>query len=135
MYRFYVNDPVRFQKSIRVTVEHGHANNLENDYTSTAFWYQKDPHKAFPSMPSAQERLPGWPADVAEALEREAKLAEELAAMRKEVKFRLTPQDEKLLQALVADSNKAFRELRNQDYIGCVLAEESLVRRYKPANP
>jgi hypothetical protein len=135
MYRFYVNDPVRFQKSIRVTVEHGHANNFENDYTSTAFWYQKDPHKAFPSMPSAQERLPGWPADVAEALEREAKLSEELAAMRKEGKFSLTPQDEKLLLAIVADSNKAFRELRYQDYIRCVLAEESLVRRYKAANP
>jgi hypothetical protein len=86
-------------------------------------------------MPSAQERLPGWPADVAEALEREAKLAEELATMSKEGKFRPTPQDEKLLQVLVADSNKAFRELRNQDYIRCVLAEESLVRRYKPANP
>ena len=74
MYKFYINDPVRFQKSIRVTIEHGHANNYENDYTSTAFWYQKDPHKAFPVMPSAQERLPGWPRGVGEALEKEAKL-------------------------------------------------------------
>ncbi|MGB7593180.1 MAG: hypothetical protein WCD04_07895 [Terriglobia bacterium] len=34
---FGINDPVRFQKSIRVTVEHGHANNFRNDYTLTAF--------------------------------------------------------------------------------------------------
>ena len=54
MYRFYVNDPVRFKKSIRVMIEHGHANNFENDYTSTAFWYQKEPHKAFPPMPTKQ---------------------------------------------------------------------------------
>jgi hypothetical protein len=53
MYRFYANDPVRFPKSIRVTIEHGHANNFENNYTSTAPWHQKDPHKAFPPMPSA----------------------------------------------------------------------------------
>ena len=59
MYRFYVNDPVRFKKSIRVTIEHGHANNFENDYTSTAFWYQKEPHKAFPADAQRQERLPG----------------------------------------------------------------------------
>jgi len=135
MYRFYVNDPVRFQKSIRVTVEHGHANNFENDYTSTAFWYQKDPHKVFPSMPTALERLPGWPGDVPETLDREVKLGEELARMREEGKFHLREQDEKLFQGLVAESNKAFRELRYQDYIRCVLAEESLVSRYKPANP
>src|SRR5688572_31823537 len=30
MYRFYVNDPVRFRKSIRMTIEHGHANNFGN---------------------------------------------------------------------------------------------------------
>ena len=43
MYRFYVNDPVRFRKSIRMTIEHGHANNFGNDYSSTAFWYQAEP--------------------------------------------------------------------------------------------
>lgn len=58
MYRFYVNDPIRFQNSIRVTVEHGHANNISNDYSSTAFWYQTDPHKAFEALPPADERHP-----------------------------------------------------------------------------
>jgi hypothetical protein len=58
MYRFYVNDPVRFKKSIRMTIEHGHANNVSNDYSSTAFWYQGDPHKQFPPLPAAAERRP-----------------------------------------------------------------------------
>ena len=58
MYRFFVTDPVRFQKSIRVTIEHGHANNFCNDYSSTAFWYQNEPHAPFPALPSAAERRP-----------------------------------------------------------------------------
>jgi len=58
MYRWYINDPVRFRKSIRMTIEHGHANNVANDYSSTAFWYQNDPHKPFPPLPNAVERRP-----------------------------------------------------------------------------
>jgi hypothetical protein len=58
MYRFYVNDPVRFRKSIRMTLEHGHANNISNDYSSTALWYQTEPHKPFNPLPPAAERRP-----------------------------------------------------------------------------
>jgi hypothetical protein len=58
MYRFYVNDPVRFRKSIRMTLEHGHANNFANDYSSTALWYQDEPHKAFAPLPGAEARRP-----------------------------------------------------------------------------
>ena len=58
MYRYHIEDPVHFQKSIRVTIEHGHANNLSNDYSSTAYWYQTEPHAAFPALPVVGERLP-----------------------------------------------------------------------------
>jgi hypothetical protein len=133
MYRFYVNDPVRFKKSIRVTVEHGHANNYDNDYTSTAFWYQTEPHRAFPPLPSAQERLPGWPPGVAEAMEKEQKAGLELQMMVSGGKVHLSPEDGKLLGALVAESNKAFRALRYPDYLKAVEAEEALVNRYKTA--
>jgi len=61
MFRFHVQDPVRFQKSIRVTVEHGHANDYENDYSSTAFWYQIEPHAEFPKLPKVEDRLPRFP--------------------------------------------------------------------------
>jgi len=57
-YRFFVADPVRFRKSIRMTIEHGHANNMENNYSSTVFWYQKEPHKPFPALPPSAERHP-----------------------------------------------------------------------------
>jgi hypothetical protein len=41
-----------------VTIEHGHANNLSNDYSSTAYWYQAEPHKPFPPLLPVEERLP-----------------------------------------------------------------------------
>ena len=49
MYRWFVHDPIRFRRSIRWTIEHGHANNFENDYSSVAYWYQTEPHKPFPA--------------------------------------------------------------------------------------
>jgi len=58
LYRFHLEDPVMFDKSIRVTIEHGHANSLSNDYSSTAYWYQVEPHAPFPPLPAAAERLP-----------------------------------------------------------------------------
>ena len=38
-YRFHVADPVRFHESIRVTLEHGHANDAGNVYSSVAYYY------------------------------------------------------------------------------------------------
>jgi hypothetical protein len=57
-YRYHIEDPVYFEKSIRVTIEHGHANKLSNDYASTAYWYQTEPHKPFPALLPAAQRLP-----------------------------------------------------------------------------
>ena len=42
-YRFHITDPVRFEKRLRVTIEHGHANHLSDDWSSTAYWYQTLP--------------------------------------------------------------------------------------------
>src|SRR5919197_1122783 len=58
MYRFHIEDPVRFRRSIRVTIEHGHANHRSDDYSSTAYWYQAEPHASFPALPPVAERLP-----------------------------------------------------------------------------
>lgn len=58
MYRFHIEDPVHFRESVRVTIEHGHANHLSHDYSSTAYWYQTEPHGAFPSLPNVAARLP-----------------------------------------------------------------------------
>jgi hypothetical protein len=40
LYRFHIEDPVTFERSIRVTIEHGHANKRSDDFSSTAYWYQ-----------------------------------------------------------------------------------------------
>jgi hypothetical protein len=58
VYRFHVEDPIHFKKSIRVTIEHGHANHRSDDYSSTAYWYQIEPHKPFSDLPPVAERLP-----------------------------------------------------------------------------
>lgn len=58
VYRYHIEDPVFFEKSIRVTIEHGHANKLTNDYASTAYWYQTEPHKPFPPLLPVEQRLP-----------------------------------------------------------------------------
>jgi hypothetical protein len=58
MYRWFSDDPIRFTKSIRWTVEHGHANNFAIDYSSVAYWYQREPHAPFPHLPSRADLLP-----------------------------------------------------------------------------
>ena len=57
-YRFHIEDPIHFRKSIRVTIEHGHNNNRADDLSSTAYWYQLEPHKTFPTLPPVEQRLP-----------------------------------------------------------------------------
>lgn len=58
MYRLHIADPIHFNKSFRFSIEHGHANKLSNDYCSTAYWYQQEPHQPFEPYPGVTERLP-----------------------------------------------------------------------------
>ena len=58
VYRYHIADPVIFHESIRVSIEHGHANDRCDDYSSTAYWYQTLPHARFPHLPPAGECLP-----------------------------------------------------------------------------
>lgn len=57
-YRFCILDPIPFKKNIKVTIEHGHGNQDIADYSSTAYWYQMEPHKPFPRFPIAGQRIP-----------------------------------------------------------------------------
>jgi hypothetical protein len=56
-YRYHVLDPVPFRKSIRVTIEHGHNNNRSDDWSSTAYWYQKGIGD-IRRLPPPEQRLP-----------------------------------------------------------------------------
>jgi hypothetical protein len=58
VYRFHIPDPIPFKKSIRVTIEHGHANDRSDYDSSVAYWYQTEPHVPFPALPEPEKRLP-----------------------------------------------------------------------------
>jgi hypothetical protein len=58
VYRFHIADPVYFDRSLRFTIEHGHDNNLTLDLASVAYWYQTEPHQAFPRLPDRAARAP-----------------------------------------------------------------------------
>ncbi len=58
VYRYHIEDPITFTKSIKVTIEHGHANKLTYDMASTAYWYQTEPHAPFPVLLPVNQRLP-----------------------------------------------------------------------------
>jgi len=58
LYRWHIESPINFEKSIRVTIEHGHANVRSDNFYSTAYWYQTEPHAAFPALPAPAARIP-----------------------------------------------------------------------------
>lgn len=62
VYRFHLADPVMFEQSLRVTLEQGHANDRRDDYSSVAYWYQRDHSAPFATLPPPADRLPPWPA-------------------------------------------------------------------------
>ncbi|MBI2504038.1 MAG: DUF2961 domain-containing protein [Candidatus Latescibacteria bacterium] len=56
-YVHHLENPVRFEKSIKATIEHGHANHLCNEMSSVAYWYADRPCKAA-TPPPVEQRLP-----------------------------------------------------------------------------
>jgi hypothetical protein len=57
-YRFHISDPIYFSKSLKFSIEHGHANNMLLDLATVAYWYQTGPHKPFPPLPNKAARAP-----------------------------------------------------------------------------
>lgn len=56
-YNFCLTNPVHFRKSVLVSIEHGHGNQMCNEFASTAYWYQFEPHRSFGVLP-VEKRLP-----------------------------------------------------------------------------
>lgn len=58
MYRWHITDPIRFEKDLKVTIQAlgwrsgGRYLPLQDDIASTVFWYQTEPHNAFPQLPN-----------------------------------------------------------------------------------
>jgi hypothetical protein len=55
-YRFHMEEPVIFQKSLRGSIEAGHADCLTLDLVTVAYWYQSEPHKPFGPLPNRKGR-------------------------------------------------------------------------------
>jgi len=57
LYRWHITDPVRFDKSLKVTIQAlgwrdgGRYLPLQDDISSTVFWYQTEPHGPFRKLP------------------------------------------------------------------------------------
>lgn len=57
VYRFFINDPIFFEKGVKGTIETGHNNNLTLDLSTVAYWYQ-DKAIMLPPAPSKEQRKP-----------------------------------------------------------------------------
>jgi D-arabinan exo alpha-(1,3)/(1,5)-arabinofuranosidase (non-reducing end) len=58
-YRWHILDPIPFQEHIRVSIEHGHANDRQDHMSSVAIWYQFPTASPFPKLPPVIDRLEG----------------------------------------------------------------------------
>lgn len=66
VYRFHHLDPIRFQKSLRASIEHGHANVLAMELASVAYWYQTLPSRPLLPLPPVGDRIPRQAPDVSD---------------------------------------------------------------------
>jgi hypothetical protein len=61
MYRRHIMDPIRFEKSLRVTIQYlgwrsgGRYLIQQSDISSGLYWYQTEPHNTFPKLPAKNE--------------------------------------------------------------------------------
>ena len=58
LYRWHTESFITFEKSIKVTIEHGHANDRADNFYSVGYWYQTEPHAEFPQLPPPEARVP-----------------------------------------------------------------------------
>jgi hypothetical protein len=56
-YVLHLENPVHFEREIKVTLEHGHANHLANEMSSVAYWYADQPAPVA-EVPPLEKRLP-----------------------------------------------------------------------------
>ncbi len=57
-YRFHGDNPVTFQRYLKHTMEHGHADDRGDNFFSVGYWYQTEPYTDFPALPPVESRIP-----------------------------------------------------------------------------
>lgn len=61
LYRWHIMDPIRFKKDFKATIQDlgwrfdGRYLQQHSDIAATSFWYQSEPHAAFPEFPTWQD--------------------------------------------------------------------------------
>lgn len=61
MYRWHIQDPIRFDKDLKVTIQDlgwrfgGRYLPQKSDIITVAYWYQREPHAKFPGFPARDE--------------------------------------------------------------------------------
>jgi hypothetical protein len=58
LYRWHADAPVTFNRYLKHTIEHGHADNRHDCYYSVAYWYQSQPYTDLAKLPPAADRIP-----------------------------------------------------------------------------
>lgn len=58
LYRWHGDNPIAFERSMKHTIEHGHANDRGDCFYSVAYWYQAEPYTEMPALPSVGARIP-----------------------------------------------------------------------------
>jgi hypothetical protein len=57
-YRWHGDNPVTFERYLKHTMEHGHANDRGDNFFSVGYWYQSSPFTDFPALPAVETRIP-----------------------------------------------------------------------------
>lgn len=57
-YRWHGDNPVTFNRYMKHTNEHGHANDRGDNYSSCCYWYQSEPYTDFPALAPVDQRVP-----------------------------------------------------------------------------
>ena len=57
-YRWHGDNPVTFERYLKHTMEHGHANDRGDNFFSVGYWYQATPFTDFPALPAVEARIP-----------------------------------------------------------------------------
>jgi len=67
VYRYHIENPVVFEESLKVEIEHGawgfdnsRKGGYNNDYSSVAYWYMEKPVRLSGTMPPAEERITSY---------------------------------------------------------------------------
>jgi Protein of unknown function (DUF2961) len=58
LYRWHGDNPVTFERYLKHTIEHGHADDRADNFYSVCYWYQSQPYTDFPALPPAADRIP-----------------------------------------------------------------------------